>query len=192
MIPVKVDQLLLLANKNFVLMLRKEGEERVLPIFIGASEAQAIALKMKGVDLPRPLTHDLLKNALDFLECRLHRVEVSDLKDNTFYARLILERDGSEMEMDSRPSDAIALALRTSAPIYVAEHVMDRAARVLENLQAQKNESKKTGGEKKKEALTPLEELQAELKKAVKEERYEEAAKLRDEIDRLSGPHAGN
>jgi bifunctional DNase/RNase len=194
MLQVKVDQLLL-SNMGFVVLLKNEEDERTLPIFIGAAEAQAIAIKVNGVDLPRPLTHDQLKNFMDCLECRLQRVEVCDLKEGTFYARLVLERDGTRTEMDCRPSDAIALALRISAPIFVDEKVMNEAGRVLDksDTSLQPIKGTETTEEKKTDApLSPVERLQMELNRAVKEERYEDAAKLRDEIENLKGSHSEN
>jgi hypothetical protein len=144
------------------------------------------------------LTHDLLKNILDFLECRLMKVEVCDLKDGTFFAKLVLERDGRRMEMDARPSDSIALALRANAPIYVAQRVMEEAGRVFPEAEvvAEGDTAKDVMAEKKaplrKKTMSPVDALQADLQKAVEEERYEDAAKLRDEIDRLKKAHHGN
>jgi bifunctional DNase/RNase len=189
MIPVKVDQLFI-SNVGFVILLKGLEDKRVLQIFIGAAEAQAIAIHLNSVEIPRPLTHDLLKNLLDYFECRLKRIEVCDLRDGTFYAKLVLERNGMETEVDSRPSDAIALALRCAAPIFVAEKVMDEAGRILEESPA----DDAMDLEQKKEAnpasaLTPLEKLKSDLDRAVKDERYEDAARIRDEIKRLEAIH---
>ncbi len=185
MIEVKIDQLFF-SNMGFVLMLKSKSDERSLPIFIGAPEAQSIALHLKKVEIPRPLTHDLLKNILDLQECRLKRVEIYDLKDNTFYGRLILERDEAEMQVDSRPSDSVALALRARAPIYVADKVMEEAGRIMTELnKGMGTELTNEKASAPKEDLTPLETLKNELEKAIKAERYEDAAKLRDEINHL-------
>lgn len=183
MIAVKVEQLFL-SNMGFVVLLKSEQDDRAVPIFIGAAEAQAIAIQINGVEMPRPLTHDLLKNVLDFLECRLTRVEVCDLKNDTFYARLVLERDGESLALDSRPSDAIALALRFQAPIYVSREVMDKAGRVFDENAREASDPEATKQPHKKN-LTPVELLKLKLDKAVEEERYEDAAKFRDEIKRL-------
>ncbi|MDI6774392.1 MAG: bifunctional nuclease family protein [Verrucomicrobiota bacterium] len=198
MVLVKVDQLLL-SNLGFAVLLKGVEDERTLPIIIGGAESQAIALCINRVQAPRPLTHDLLKNVLDFLECRLMKVEISDLKEGTFFANLTLERDGRRMEMDARPSDSIALALRANVPIYVAERVMEEAGRVFPEAEVvaegEGGEVEQTTGQKKearKKALSPVEILQADLRKAVEEERYEDAAKLRDEIERLKKAHHGN
>lgn len=180
MIHVKVAQVSF-SNMGFVLLLRGVKDKRTLPIFIGAPEAQSIAFCMEHVRIPRPMTHDLLKSVMDNLECRMKRVEICELNDNTFYARLLLECNGMESDIDARPSDAIALALRFSAPIYVADEVMNTAGIALED----EIDGKQVSGQKKKKALTPLESLQRQIEKAIKEERYEEAAKLRDEITKL-------
>ncbi|MFC1451751.1 bifunctional nuclease domain-containing protein [Verrucomicrobiota bacterium] len=187
MISVEVEQVVL-SNLGFAVLLKSTSDDRTLPIFIGASEAQAIALKLNGVEMPRPLTHDLLKNVLDFLECRLLRVEVCDLRDRTFYAVLVVQRDGEESTVDARPSDAIALALRSQAPIFVAENVMAEAGRVLDELEAEKQDADKTDEEQTdtpKKTMTPLEALKLDLQKAIDDERYEDAAKLRDQIGGL-------
>lgn len=169
---------------GFVVFLKEEAGKRALPIFIGAAEAQAIAFVLEQVSPPRPLTHDLFKSLMDNMECRLKRIEVCDLKDNTFYAKLLLEWNGMETEIDSRPSDAIALALRFSAPIYVADEVMEEASILV------KEEQRATGTEAKPRAapdkLPPAEAVKQRLEKAVAEERYEDAAKLRDELKRLT------
>lgn len=102
-------------------------EERLLPIWIGPFEAEAIALQMQGTEVPRPLTHDLLKAVIGALGGTVSHILVNDLSDNTFYARIAINIDGRELEVDSRPSDAIALAVRVQAPIYVAESVMEAA-----------------------------------------------------------------
>ena len=198
MILVKVDQLLL-SNVGFAVLLKGVNDKRTLPIIIGGAESQAIALCINNVNVPRPLTHDLLKNILDFMECRLLKVEISDLKEGTFYAKLILDRDGHVMEMDARPSDSVALALRSNAPIYVAGKVMEEAGRIF----AEQNKSGKpasgleentVAGPPKKagKTLTPIEALQRDLDAAVTEERYEDAATLRDEIDRIKKSTTGN
>ena len=193
MIHTTIDQLFL-SNMGFAVLLKGVKDERSLSIFIGAAEAQSIALSINKVEVPRPLTHDLLKNLLDYLECRLMRIEVCDLKDGTFYARLVLERGGMEMQIDCRPSDAIALALRADAPIYVDEKVMDEAGRALTDSGiAGMSEGPGDRKEKRKRnELTPLEALQRDLNQAVKEERYEDAARLRDKIKQLESTHSEN
>ena len=175
-----------LSNMGFVVFLRNGAatDKRTLPIFIGATEAQAIALHLDHVAVPRPLTHDLLKTVMDNLECRMKRAEICSLRENTFFAKLILEWNGVESEIDARPSDAIALALRFTAPIYVAEEVMEAAGVMLdETPEGAAGASAEPPGHR----LSPAEALKQKLAKAVAEERYEDAAVLRDELKKL--PH---
>jgi bifunctional DNase/RNase len=114
-----------------IIILRDEDDKRSLPIWIGIYEANAIALELEKIETPRPMTHDLIKNILETIEARVLKVMVTDLKENTFYAVLHLQAGGTEYTVDSRPSDAIALALRVGAPIYVEEDVV-RKAKTLE------------------------------------------------------------
>jgi hypothetical protein len=116
-----------------IVVLRETGGERVLPIWVGLSEANAIALQIERVQTPRPMTHDLLKSVIDHLGGRLERIVVSDLKDNTFYAKLRLQSEHGALTIDARPSDAIALALRSGARIFVEEAVI-QSARSMEDL----------------------------------------------------------
>ena len=113
-----------------IVILKDKAGERVLPIWVGIFEANAIALQMENVSTPRPMTHDLLRNIIADLDGRVDRVVVSDLKDNTFYAIIHLTVKGEPVIVDARPSDAIALALRTRAPILVEETVIDNAKTV--------------------------------------------------------------
>ena len=116
----------LLSRYRVVLLKEAEGE-RYLPIWIGSHEAEAIAMKLQGASVPRPLTHDLLVNVVEELGSRVKYVIVNDLSDSTFYARIAVEREESLQLVDSRPSDAIALAVRTAVPIYAEESVMEKA-----------------------------------------------------------------
>ncbi|MEZ4585717.1 MAG: bifunctional nuclease family protein [Gemmatimonadales bacterium] len=109
-----------------VVILREEGGERTLPIFIGAPEANAIATELRGDKPARPMTHDLLKQVLEGLGGELKRVTIVGLRENTYYAELLVMSGGKIFEVDSRPSDSIALALRTESPIFVAEGLFDR------------------------------------------------------------------
>jgi hypothetical protein len=110
-----------------IVLLKDKGGDRVLPIWVGIFEANAIALQIENIATPRPMTHDLLRNLISDLNGRVDRVVVSDLKDNTFYAIIHLTVLGERVAVDARPSDAIALALRTSSPILVEESVIDSA-----------------------------------------------------------------
>jgi len=113
-----------------IIILRDRDGERVLPIWVGVFEANAIALQIENISTPRPMTHDLLRNVLQDLNATVQRIVVSDLKDNTFYALIYVQTAGEVVAIDARPSDAIALALRTQSPIYVEEYVIDHAKSV--------------------------------------------------------------
>jgi bifunctional DNase/RNase len=134
MIKVTVDSVRAsLLSQHRVVILKEEGVDRYLAIWIGPFEADAITIKLQGVEVARPLTHDLLHQTLSRLGGRVSHVLVSDLQEDTFYARIVVDRNGERIELDSRPSDAIALAVRTQSPIFVSESVMDRAAVVPED-----------------------------------------------------------
>ena len=113
-----------------IIILRDKDGQRVLPIWVGVFEANAIALQMENVTTPRPMTHDLLKNVIQDLRASIDKIVVSDLKENTFYALIHLQVNGEPLAVDARPSDAIALALRARAPIYVEDRVIDNAKTV--------------------------------------------------------------
>ena len=113
-----------------IIILRDKDGQRVLPIWVGVFEANAIALQIENVTTPRPMTHDLLKNVIADLHGRIKKIVVSDLKENTFYALIYLTLNGDTLAIDARPSDAIALALRTRAPIFVEDTVIDNAKTV--------------------------------------------------------------
>jgi len=113
-------------NEAQVIVLKEKEGERSFPILIGIFEAVAIDRKVKNLQVPRPLTHDLLLNVIKSMGGRLERVVVTDLRENTFFAKLVIETEGGTIEVDSRPSDAIALAMHDNTPIYVAEHVLDQ------------------------------------------------------------------
>jgi uncharacterized protein len=113
-----------------IIILRDKDGQRVLPIWVGVFEANAIALQIENVTTPRPMTHDLLRNVIHDLKAEIRKIVVSDLKENTFYALIHLEINGEPLAVDARPSDAIALALRARAPIYVEDRVIDNAKTV--------------------------------------------------------------
>jgi len=115
-----------------LLLLEEVGGERVLPIFVGAPEATAIAYALQGVETPRPMSHDLMGNVISALGGRLFAVEITELIDNTFYANLRIVRDGSDIIVSSRPSDAVALALRVGAPILVRDELMADQGKIIQ------------------------------------------------------------
>ena len=133
MIEMTIDSIRVsLMNYQRVVILKEKDAERYLPIWIGPAEADAIAVRLQGVTVPRPLTHDLLHSVIDALGANVNSIIVSDLQNDTFYARIILDVDGKQMEIDSRPSDALALAVRVEAPIYAEEIVLDKAGILLD------------------------------------------------------------
>ncbi len=190
------------STNAYALILKEVNGERRLPIIIGAFEAQAIALQLEGVRAPRPMTHDLLKNVIEALDSNLVEVCIHDLRDGTFYAYLLL--DDGHVEVDARPSDAIALALRCGAPIYVSEEVMEEAALLPPDAEEEEEEEEEDFFDRlRRSAAEPpsnpapnsasrqpgktqqLQRLQQQLQKAIEEEDYERAARIRDEIQRL-------
>ncbi len=190
MIHVKVAGLSL-SNMGFVVLLRGEHDPRTLPIFIGGAEAQSIAVRMDNVEIPRPLTHDLFKSVLDCAECRLKRVVINDLVDGTFFAVLVLEHDAVEAEVDARPSDAVALAIRTAAPIYVLGKVMDQAGILIEE-KGGEAEKKTPSVKHPAHPESGVEQMKVQLEQAISSERYEEAARLRDAIRKAEQEHNRN
>ena len=133
MIEMVVDSIRVsLMNYQRVVILKEKATDRYLPIWIGPSEADAIAVKLQSVNVPRPMTHDLMNTIVDALGASVNSIIVSDLKNDTFYAKIIINVDGEQMEVDSRPSDAIALAVRVEAPIYAEEGVLDKAGILLD------------------------------------------------------------
>jgi bifunctional DNase/RNase len=169
----------------YALILKEVNGPRRLPIIIGAFEAQSIALEMEGIKPPRPLTHDLMKTIIDTLGVGLTDVFINELRDGTFYARLSLD----SQEIDSRPSDAIALAVRFGVPIFVADKVMDEAAFIPENEQTDMPplSASASTDDAPKPKLSKLEQLRKQLNEAISKEDYEKAARLRDEIRKHQG-----
>ncbi len=179
------------AGGAYALLLKETYGVRRLPIIIGAFEAQSIALELEGIKPPRPLTHDLMKNLIDNLGATVNEIIIDELKDNTFYAKIVLEVSSMTNQIDSRPSDAIAVAVRSRAPIFVDEKVMAAAsflpANEDEESSAEPEEEETAQGAAKPSPETRIANLQDNLREAIEKEDYERAAKLRDEISRLKG-----
>ncbi|MGD0338580.1 MAG: bifunctional nuclease family protein [Bacteroidota bacterium] len=174
------------SNGAYALILKEVNGDRRLPIIIGAFEAQSIALEMEGIKPPRPLTHDLMKNIIDQMGASLTEILINDLRDGTFFAQLELDSSTINHEVDSRPSDAIALAVRYGVPIFVAETVMQEASFLPDQeAEEEKKPAEKHPPKKLVPKVTRLEQLRNELKEAIEKEDYERAAKFRDEIRRL-------
>ena len=174
-------------SKGYAVLLQECEGSRSLPIIVGSSEAQAIALYLEGVDMPRPMTHDLLINILENLEGEISQVTIARINNGTFYAEIEISNPiQGEMVIDARPSDAIAVALRTTAPIFVTDEVMNSTGMDKEKSEGEIVESV-TSDELRKESPeeTVLDNLNEALEKAVSEEEYEVAARLRDRIKQL-------
>ncbi len=178
-------------NGAYALILYELEGKRKLPIIIGGFEAQAIALKLENIKPPRPFTHDLFKNIADVFNLHVNEVIIDELHNETFYAKVVCEANGVVHEIDARPSDAIAIAVRFNAPLFVTEEIMNEAG----IREEQKEEGEEGEEEAVRETEEPiplpvspenrLDELQTALNDAITNENYEEAARLRDEISRL-------
>ena len=133
MVEMTIDSIRVsLMNYQRVVILKEKAADRYLPIWIGPAEADAIAVKLQGASVPRPLTHDLLRSLVDALGASVNSIIVCDLKNDTFYAKIVLNVDGKQLEVDSRPSDALALAVRVEVPIFVDDSVLDKAGILLD------------------------------------------------------------
>ncbi|MFC1929810.1 bifunctional nuclease family protein [Chloroflexota bacterium] len=153
MIEMTIDSIRVsLMNYQRVVILKEKMAERYLPIWIGPAEADAIAVKLQGATVPRPLTHDLLRSVIDSLGAAIEYILVNDLKSDTFYAKIILSVDGEQIEIDSRPSDALALAVRTDVPVYADEAILDKAGIMMDSETGKPivEEGAEGGGEGKK------------------------------------------
>lgn len=178
----------------YALVLSEAEGSRRLPIIIGTFEAQAIALELEHIRPPRPMTHDLLRSVIQSFEGSVKKIIVSELKEGTFYARIIIDTEGLESEIDARPSDAIALGIRFNAPIYVSKSVLDEAGI---DAEAQDESDDPMAGVPSGESISSatstkpkspeekLADLQKQLDQAIKNEDYEKAAKIRDQINNL-------
>lgn len=175
----------------YAILLKEIDGNRRLPIIIGQFEAQAIALEMEGIKPPRPLTHDLLKSVIDNLGGTVIEIIVNELRENTFYAKIILDVSGLTNEIDARPSDAIALAVRAGAPIYVTETVMEAASFIpTDELERETpsafDEELPSTDKLSKSKEAQIAALQEKLREAIEKEEYERAAKIRDDIKKLT------
>lgn len=176
------------SNNAYALIMKEVDGEKRMPIIIGAFEAQAIALEMEGVIPPRPMTHDLLKTILDTSGMNLSEVVINEMVEGTFFAKLIFDTHGTEV--DCRPSDAIALAIRCNAPVYVLQEILDATA-VFQQGESEAKESEMGYPPKNPTVDTKpkskIETLQIELDRAISDENYEKAAKIRDEMRNMLG-----
>ena len=163
MIEMVVDSIRVsLMNYQRIVILREKAGEHYLPIWIGPAEADAIAVKLQGATVPRPLSHDLICSIINTLGATINSIVLNDLKGDTFYAKIILNVDGGQMEVDSRPSDALALAVRAEAPIYVEEAVLDKAGILLDKETGKPiSEEGKEGADSKKVSDEELRRMSA-------------------------------
>ncbi len=180
----------------YALILNETDGKRRLPIIIGTFEAQAIALELENIKPPRPMTHDLMRNIIQSFNTFVKEIYINDLREGTFYAQILYDNNGETLTQDSRPSDAIALAIRFNAPIFVSDHIVEEAG-IETDPQMEEQEEGPSMPEKQKPAA-PAEEpvstssresrirmLEKSLTAAIAEEDYEKAAKIRDELNKL-------
>jgi|GEM_PF-13580 len=175
-------------SHNYAVVLGEQGGPRRLPIVIGGFEAQAIAVALENMSPNRPLTHDLFRNALQAFDIELKEVVINNLIDGIFYAQLICQKNGELIEVDSRTSDAIAMAVRFECPIYTFEFIMESAGVIQEDDQLQEPGAQvvePTPAKKKRKSLADQDTatLQKMMDKAIAAEEYEKAARIRDELN---------
>ena len=178
MIPVKVQKITYYhPNRSYAVILKELDGDRRLPVLIGAFEAQSIAMAMEYLETPRPLTHDLITNLIKGIDANLSAVKIIKLKDGVFYSVLDIQSNKiGHREIDSRPSDALAIALRMHAPILVSKEIMDESIILEKDLQNIEDEI---------EQEPMIETLEKQLQKAIDEEEYEVAARIRDKIKNI-------
>jgi bifunctional DNase/RNase len=192
--PIRVDIIGLSTSPSsggaYALVLGEVDGNRRLPIIIGAFEAQAIALELENIQPPRPMTHDLLRDTFEQVEVEVRDIVIDELREGTFFAKVRYQHNGDEAQLDSRPSDAVALAVRVDAPIFVDSDVLEEAGIPTEEEgvsalpggmggeEEEVEEEEITGG-------TQIGRMRKKLEKAIDTEDYERAAELRDEIERL-------
>ena len=205
MIEAKVHSLAI-TDKGFVVMLKPINSERVIPIFIDYLQAQSMATALFNYKMRRPLTHDLINSIFQKCNIRLVNIIIDNVHLDTYYSKLVIEHNGKNEFVDARPSDAIALALRFQVSIFVEEHVIEKAGIIIEDNGSKELEmksgipynyqvfDKEANSENKRRdiklnnenGIKTKEEIQKLLEQAVKEERYEDAAKYRDELNNLN------
>lgn len=205
MIEAKVHSLAI-TDKGFVVMLKPINSERVIPIFIDYLQAQSMATALFNYKMGRPLTHDLINSIFQKCNIRLVNIIIDNVHLDTYYSKLVIEHNGKNEFVDARPSDAIALALRFQVSIFVEEHVVEKAGMIIEDNGSKELEmksgipynyqvfDKEANSENKRRDIKlnnengakTKEEIQKLLEQAVKEERYEDAAKYRDELNNLN------
>lgn len=180
----------------YALILNETDGKRRLPIIIGTFEAQAIALELENIKPPRPMTHDLMRNIIQSFNTFVKEIYINDLREGTFYAQIVYDNNGETLTQDSRPSDAIALAIRFNAPIFVSDHIVEEAGIETDPQMEEQEDSPpmpetQTSDVPSEEPAAPsskesrIRMLEKSLTTAIAEEDYEKAAKIRDELNRL-------
>lgn len=168
-------------DKGNAVLVKPIGSERAVPIFIGQLEAQSILIGLGNVPMPRPLSHDLFVTMMEKLNATIDRVDITELKDGTFYARIVMKQGLKKIVIDSRPSDALGITARIHCPLYIAESIVEEAGIAINLI---------TEEDPKVDVPDPREiernRLEQELEKAVEDEDYEEAARIRDKINELT------
>lgn len=164
-------------DQGNAVLVRPTGSDTAVPIFIGQLEAQSILIGMGNVPMPRPLTHDLFLTVIHNSGLVIERIEITELKEGTFFAQLIVKQNGKTQTIDARPSDSIALAVREKCPIFIDEDVVEEAGIPVSTITEQVGNIPEDDSKDMK-----LDQLQKDLDKAVEEENYEEAARIRDLI----------
>jgi bifunctional DNase/RNase len=179
-------------DKGNAVLVKPVGSDRAVPIFIGQLEAQSILFGLASVPVPRPMTHDLFISVLEKSNMSVERVEITDLKDRTFYSRLVIKQGLKRIVVDSRPSDSLGIASRVQCPVYIAESIVDEAGVAVnlitdEDAQLEPMDTPEDQDTPPEETAPPTERtrLEAALEKAVEEENYEEAARIRDRMQEL-------
>ncbi len=185
MIEVNVNGIFLTQSQASGIILKEKNGERTLPIVIGEYEAQSIALGLENIKPPRPITHDLTLSILDSCGVKIDSVLITELKNNTYFAVIRLKRKLKYWDVDARPSDAIAMAVRTTIPIFVDEEVMSLGSYDTDKEGEMEIEEKDNKTYTFESVTDKLEQLKIDLKKAVENEEYERAANLRDKIKKI-------
>jgi uncharacterized protein len=166
-------------DQGNAVLIRPMGADSAVPIFMGQLEAQSILIGMGSVPMPRPLSHDLFINIFKQLKTTILRIEINSLKNGTFFAKLILKKGKDEYTIDCRPSDALSLAVRKKCPIFIDEEIVDEAGIPLSSI------TNKTVENSSELTITEIKMLKLELEKVIEVEDYEEAARIRDRINKL-------
>jgi bifunctional DNase/RNase len=168
-------------DKGNAVLVKPIGSERAVPIFIGQLEAQSILIGLGNVPMPRPLTHDLFITMMEKLNATIERVDITELRDGTFYARIVLKQGLKKIVIDSRPSDALGITARIHCPLYIAEAIVEEAGIAISLITSDDDPAV----DMPDPAEIEKNRLEAELQKAVEDENYEEAARIRDKINQL-------